>query len=688
MSVRRILCACLVAVWTLLGGVAVAQAAEAPRPAYDVLTVEGFAGSGLLASGNRELTSPAVTAAQQQVTWQATADAETWTATLAAAGAAVLEPGTFAFSTTDVGLTLDIRRDALACVTATGVVTISELTRDAASQVVDSLTATYTYSCQGEPAIAGELRYQSTVDYLRFGIRSVDTASAGQAVTVASGGADQTYSALRLDSDSFRISSDTCTGRTVPAGQSCEVRVVARPRLLAQQAGTVRLEDGSPDGRVVVTMTVGAQDTRTGTYVSRRPARILDTRTGAAGNPVGKMGSGQTITMSVLGKGGVPTSGVSAVVVNLTATQTTAAGYLTVYPAGGSRPVASSINFPPGWTGANQVTVPVGSGGGVSIYNRVGSTHVIADVLGYYVSGAAGGGGEYQLVTSERLLDTRDGSIGGRLPGGYYVTIPVDYGAANTSVRALAVNITALGAASAGYLTAWDGEESTFPTTSTLNFTPGKVVPNMAIVPVANCSECQSDMPRIGIYNGSAGPVHVLVDVVGVYDDGVVGDGLRYRALAPTRIVDTRQSMPVGTIGPGATAAVTAPAAVAGTDTYALITNATAIAPTASTYLTLYPEYAGEPRPPVSNLNATAGQIVANATATELGSRGVFNIFNAAGNTNVAVDVNGSLDLSPAARTSDVVPTSLPSLVPSRARPAVLAAVAHPQPPGIRRLVR
>ena len=48
------------------------------------------------------------------------------------------------------------------------------------------------------------------------------------------------------------------------------------------------------------------------------------------------------------GRGGLPATGVGAVVLNVTATGPTAQGYLTVYPTGGTRPTASNLNFMPG----------------------------------------------------------------------------------------------------------------------------------------------------------------------------------------------------------------------------------------------------------------------------------------------------------------------------------------------------
>ena len=110
------------------------------------------------------------------------------------------------------------------------------------------------------------------------------------------------------------------------------------------------------------------------------PTRLLDTRNGTGGW-LGTLGHTQTIDLPVGGKAGVPANA-SAVVLNVTATDTTGAGYLTVFPCGGAVPLASNLNFTAGDTRANLVTVRLGSDGKVCFYSY-GRTSVIADITGY-----------------------------------------------------------------------------------------------------------------------------------------------------------------------------------------------------------------------------------------------------------------------------------------------------------------
>jgi hypothetical protein len=135
----------------------------------------------------------------------------------------------------------------------------------------------------------------------------------------------------------------------------------------------------------VVADVVGYYSTSVGgaSYFPLVPGRVLDTRVGN-GAPVAPLGSDSSLDLQVTGRGGVPASGVSAVVLNVTVTDTTGSSFLTVWPTGVSRPVASNLNWTAGETVPNLVVVQVGAGGKVSLYNLAGTTNVVADVVGYY----------------------------------------------------------------------------------------------------------------------------------------------------------------------------------------------------------------------------------------------------------------------------------------------------------------
>jgi hypothetical protein len=68
---------------------------------------------------------------------------------------------------------------------------------------------------------------------------------------------------------------------------------------------------------------------------------------------------------------------------NVTATVAKAPGFLTIYPAGDRRPVASNLNLEySGQTIPNAVVATL-SGGSFDAFNQPGS-HLIVDVSGYF----------------------------------------------------------------------------------------------------------------------------------------------------------------------------------------------------------------------------------------------------------------------------------------------------------------
>ena len=121
-----------------------------------------------------------------------------------------------------------------------------------------------------------------------------------------------------------------------------------------------------------------------------RPQRVLDTRDGTGGVPIARVGNtnGTTpdLAFTITGKGGVPTTGVDAVSLNITATQTTApdvGGYVTVYPCATGRPNVSNLNFVNGQTTPNTVIVPVDTNGQICLH-VYGTAHLIIDVNGWF----------------------------------------------------------------------------------------------------------------------------------------------------------------------------------------------------------------------------------------------------------------------------------------------------------------
>ncbi|GIF76517.1 hypothetical protein [Asanoa siamensis] len=444
----------------------------------------------------------------------------------------------------------------------------------------------------------------------------------------------------------FRISGNTCTGVTLAAGQRCEVAITPRATADGPQTATLLVPNNSGTNPLVVPLSLRGEVTPRGTFYPIGEQRLLDTRRGV-GAPARPIGANRAIAVQVSRIAGVPRVGASAVVLNVTATSATANSYLTVYPTGvPTRPTASSLNFVPGRTTANMVTVPLGADGKVDIYNANGSVDVVADLLGYYASDNSipnhGGalGSAYQPIDPVRMLDTREILPGG-LPGGHYIRAAATWGPeVDSHVKAFVVNVTAVTPRDGGYLTAFNGRSNPYIDTSTLNYAPGRNVPNLAVVQALPCADCGgiTGWPSIAVY--SSATTHVLVDIVGFFDDSSLPGGLRFTPLTPTRIADSRTGLGVPSrLGADDSATVVPPATVLTPDTAALSMNVTAVRASRTTFLTVWP--AGTDMPTVSNLNPATGQTVANAALTALGTGNAFEVYNSLGSVDVVVDVVG-----------------------------------------------
>ena len=105
--------------------------------------------------------------------------------------------------------------------------------------------------------------------------------------------------------------------------------------------------------------------------------RIADTRGHAT------LGPGGTYTLQVGGVSPVPGTA-TAVVINVTVTNTTAPSFLTVYPSAATRPLASDLNWTARLTIPNLVVATLGTTGAIRFYNSAGSTDVVVDLLGYF----------------------------------------------------------------------------------------------------------------------------------------------------------------------------------------------------------------------------------------------------------------------------------------------------------------
>src|SRR5450631_1576152 len=292
-----------------------------------------------------------------------------------------------------------------------------------------------------------------------------------------------------------------------------------------------------------------------GGFTSLVPSRLVDTRTGL-GAPKAAVAPGGTVHLTVAGVGGVPNSGVSAVVLNVTVTAPTRAGFITVYGDGTTRPATSNLNFVAGQSVPNLVIAQVGAGGNVALYNgSAGTVHLVADVSGYYLAGPPTVPGTFGSLVPSRLVDTRTGLGAPKAavaPGGtVHLTVAGVGGVPNSGVSAVVLNVTVTAPTRAGFITVY-GDGTTRPATSNLNFVAGQSVPNLVIAQVGAGG-------NVALYNGSAGTVHLVADVSGYYLAGPPTVPGTFGSLVPSRLVDTRTGLgaPKAAVAPGGTVHLT-----------------------------------------------------------------------------------------------------------------------------------
>jgi len=415
---------------------------------------------------------------------------------------------------------------------------------------------------------------------------------------------------------------DGTTSAPIP-GSSTEIETTATHAYA--KAGTYPITDTAQltDGTTISTTT--SFTTAGSTYTPHGPTRILDTRngTGAAKAKVPVNGS---ITVQVAGADSIP-SDISAVALNLTVTDATGNGYLSVVP-NGQAPTTSNLNYAAGQTVANSVIVPV-HGGGITIYNSgtSGSADIIADVSGYFTPGAGNG---YTAASLDRILDTRNGTGAARAQVAANSGIPVTIAGADaipSGITAVAVHVTVADTTGNGWIAAEpDGADA--PSTSVLNYGKGQIISNTVIVPVAADG-------KIELYNGGGTtPVDLIADVSGYFS---AGSAALYMPIDPVRAFDSRYGSP------------SLPAN--GAQAYDLgllklpsmedvIANITLTQETKNGYITAYPT--GTAKPTTSNLNYAPGQTIGGMFILSTPSTGEVDVYNQSGGTaQIILDVFG-----------------------------------------------
>ena len=271
-------------------------------------------------------------------------------------------------------------------------------------------------------------------------------------------------------------------GTSVPLASNVNFRTGEN----AAGAGVIRLGHGgaisvysSAQTGVIVDVVGYLHPTKGAGLHATDPVRALDTRPAA-------VPAGTDLRLAIRGRTGVPDrAGVTGAVLNLTVTEPSAAGFVTVYPSpcgADQRPLASHLNFDGGRTVANLVVSALGVDGAVCLSPSVGAKLVV-DVSGWLESGGAGFSGSMPT----RLVDTRAGggarssAIKGALVPFVPLRIPVtELAGMPGHPAAVVLTLTAVDPPTAGYLTAYACGQPP-PLASNLNHGAGENRPNVAV---------------------------------------------------------------------------------------------------------------------------------------------------------------------------------------------------------------
>lgn len=240
------------------------------------------------------------------------------------------------------------------------------------------------------------------------------------------------------------------------------------------------------------------------TYVASAPLRLLDTR-----REPWPIAAGQRVRIRLADH--VPAR-TAAVAVGITATGSLADGYVTAWSCDGAAPDASVVNISAGRDRAAQAVVAATT---TLCVRSSSATHLLVDLQGVFTTDTSGS--RLRPITPRRVIDTRSS---GRATSLAF--------AAPTGATAVAVTLTATGARTGGYLSAYPCGGSP-GNTSVVNVTPGDTVAGSTYVAVGRngrvCIDAVADSD-------------VVVDLTGSFHRGTTG--LRFVPSAPTRLLDTR----------------------------------------------------------------------------------------------------------------------------------------------------
>jgi hypothetical protein len=324
------------------------------------------------------------------------------------------------------------------------------------------------------------------------------------------------------------------------------------------------------------------------------PIRAADTRTGA------RLTAGHVLHV---GLAGIVPGGAGAAVIDLAAVDPVGAGFLTAWSCDEPMPATSNLNYLAGTTRAAHAVVTLAADASICVFTMT-DTDVLVDVTGAYSTDPSALRFHPQAPT--RIYDSR-------VSGGAWRTGETRAVAVPSAASAVAINVTITEPTAAGFVTVFPCQ-STLPVVSNINYSPGQVVANLVETGASSGTICVHSSARS----------HIVIDLEGTYDAD--GSGLRYQAVAPTRLADTRTglgsvygrvALDAGPLGVWPSNAPVATTAVPD-DVMALMVSMIAVAPRSGGWGEIGPCVEPGFATPYSSstLNFVAADVVANQAIT------------------------------------------------------------------------
>ncbi|MCZ3387725.1 MAG: N-acetylmuramoyl-L-alanine amidase [Actinomycetia bacterium] len=326
-------------------------------------------------------------------------------------------------------------------------------------------------------------------------------------------------------------------------------------------------------GRSTAPTTTSLGATPAGAYVPQRPRTLVSSTSGTGIKDRLILGADRRLDVKVLGRAGVPTSGVSAVAISVEASCVSAGTRISVSPDTVTGTGARVLSLGANATAQGFAIVRVGPGGGIRFHNLSGAVALKASVVGYVSTNGAGGsltplrrttlGGASPLAVSSSAVSV---DVAGRSG------VPAD-------ARAVVLAIRRTGDSSVGAVWAWpNGGEQAAAATWRRPRGSGSVA--QVIVPLG-------DNGGIRVAADRSGPISL--DVAGYV---AAGDSSDVHPVVPRTLIGNGVRL---NKGDASTVSVRGRAGVP-SDATAVVVQLTGSSSRAPGRLMLWPRGASEPR--------------------------------------------------------------------------------------------